>query len=195
MKLNNMRIPLILLILAGLVLGGCAKPPKEEMENAAAALTQAENDPDAVAYGSPSIARAREALTNMDAEAAAKRYDSAKTYAQEAISAAERAIAEGKIGAQRARAEAADMVEGVKDTLEETEKTVNAAKAADTIQLDFDTLTERFDSAKNMVDQAQNSLAEENYPDAIDKCQAARSLLSDITAMISREAIATSRKK
>jgi hypothetical protein len=84
-NLKTLKNPVILLIILGLILTACAKPPTEEMDNALAALTRAENDPDAVMYAANLIARARSALTQLQAEAAAKRYDAARTYAQETI--------------------------------------------------------------------------------------------------------------
>ncbi|MDR2619091.1 MAG: hypothetical protein LBC62_09500, partial [Treponema sp.] len=77
-------------------LGGCAKPPTEEMEAATEALIRAENDPDAVAFGETSLNRARDAIFRMRQEANAKRYDAAKSYAVEAVSAAGKAVIDGR---------------------------------------------------------------------------------------------------
>jgi phage-related protein len=165
------------------------------MDNAAAVLTRAENDPDAVAYGSPSIIRARDALANMKSEAAAKRYDAAKTYAQEVINAAERAIADGKAGAQRARDEASNLLTGVRASLGETQKNIDAAKGVKNIQLDFDSINGDFSTAETQTDQAQTALNGADYPDSISKSQSARSLLGNINTKITQASIATSRKK
>jgi hypothetical protein len=187
-------IPVIMLILAALI-SGCAKPPTVEMENAEAALARAENDPDAVAYGNVSIIRARDALVNMRAEAAAKRYDAAKTYAQDAISAAERAIADGKTGAQRARDEASVSLNGARTSLGETQRNIDAAKEVTGIQLDFRGIDGDYASAETQTNQAQNALNAADYKGSLEKSQAARALLGDINARISQASIATSRKK
>jgi hypothetical protein len=165
------------------------------MDNAIAAVTRAENDPDAVSYGGSSIIRAREALSNMQTEAGAKRYDGAKTYAQEAINAADRAIADGKTGAQRARDEAATLLTGVRNSLGETEKNIETAKGVKNIQVDFDAVGQDFNSAKDLTDQAQTALSQADYPNSINKCQSARSILGDINTTLSQAAISTSRKK
>jgi hypothetical protein len=175
--------------------GGCAKPPTEEMENAEAALARAENDPDAVAYGNPSIVRARDALANMRAEAAAKRYDAAKTYAQDVINAAERAIADGRTGAQRARNEASASLNGARTSLGETQKNIGAAKEVNGIQLDFDEIDRDYASAQNQTDQAQSALNTANYRGSLERSQSARSLLGNINTKISQASIATSSKK
>jgi hypothetical protein len=195
--LISKRVPFILAIALALaaLISGCAKPPIEEMENAEAALVRAENDPDAVAYGNASIIRARDALASMRAEAAAKRYDSAKTYAQDVITAAERAIADGRTGAQRARDEAAASLNGVRTSLGETQRNIDAAKAVTGIQLDFDGIDGDYGSAQSQADQAQSALNAADYRSSLEKSQAARSLLGDINARISQASIATSQKK
>jgi hypothetical protein len=165
------------------------------MDNAAAALTRAENDPDAVAYGSPSIIRARDALANMKAEAAAKRYDSAKTYAQEVISAANRAIEDGKSGVQRARDEASNLLIGVRASLGETKKNIDAAKGVKNIELDFDSIDRDYNTAKTQTDQAESAFNGTDYPGSIEKSQSSRSLLGNINTKITQASIATSRKK
>jgi flagellar biosynthesis/type III secretory pathway protein FliH len=120
-------------------LGGCAKPPTEEMAAATEALIRAENDPDAAAYGETSLNRARDAIFRMRQEANAKRYDAAKSYAAEAISAAEKAISDGRIGAQRARDEAASLVATVKNSLVETQNSLDNAKRTG-LDLDYRSL-------------------------------------------------------
>jgi hypothetical protein len=196
-KLFNQRIPLILMIALALtaLISGCAKPPTEEMDNAEAALVRAENDPDAAAYGNASIVRARDALAAMRSEAAAKRYDSAKTYAQEAINAAERAIADGRTGAQRAQDQASLVLNGVRTNLEETHRNIDAAKGVTGIQLDFDAIDGDYASAENQADQAQSAFNAADYTGSLERSQSARSLLGDINAKISRASIAASRKK
>jgi phage-related protein len=193
----GMKMPLILTVMLALtvLISACAKPPTAEMDEAVAALTRAENDPDAVSYGSASIIRARDALANMRNEAAAKKYDSAKTYAQEAINAAERAIADGKSGAQRARDEANNLLNGVRTTLTETEKNIDAARGVRNIQLDFGSLSGDFNTAKTQADQAQTALSGSDYRGSIERSQSARSILGNINNRITQASISTSRKK
>jgi hypothetical protein len=190
-------MPFILMTVLALwaLLSACAKPPTEEMDNAAAVLTRAENDPDAVAYGSPSLIRARDALANMQAEAAAKRYDSAKTYAQEVISAANRAIEDGTSGAQRARDEASKLLIDTRTNLGETQKNIDAAKGVKNIELDFDSIDGDYNTAKTLTDQAQSALNGANYPGSVEKSQSARSILGNINTTITQASITTSRKK
>ena len=192
MKFFNIVIfPVIL----ALILAACATPPTEDMNKAQDAVTRAENDADAVAYAPNTLVRARDALTKMQSEADAKRYDSAKSYAADAISNAEKAISDGQAGAARARDEAATLVNGLAVPLEETTNALNTARAADNINLDYDTLSGDLDTAHQTYNDAQQSLGADNYPDAIAKGQNVRSMLSDINSSINGAALAASRKQ
>jgi hypothetical protein len=187
----------LILALLGLSLlaAGCAKPPTEEMENAASAVTRAENDPDAVTYAGSTLTRAREALNRMRAEAESKRYDAAKNYAAEAISAAEKAIADGRAAAARAREEASALLGQVKISLEETGKSLDHAKEVRNTGLDFNALDQDYDSAQRNAAQAEVSLAGNEYQNSIEKSRTARGILSGIDAELAGAVTSVSRKK
>ncbi|MCL2127825.1 MAG: DUF4398 domain-containing protein [Treponema sp.] len=186
-------ITLLVVFFLGLV--ACAAPPVEDMQKAQDAVMQAESDADAVAYAGNSIIRARDALTRMQDEAEAKRYDAAKNYAAEAISYAEQAIADGRAGASRAMDEAANLINSLAGPLTETAGALNTARSVEGIQLDFDSLASDLSSAQSTYDEAWQSFNADNYRDAIDKGQAIRSMLADINARITDAAIVTSRKQ
>jgi hypothetical protein len=189
------KINLVLVVLAfTLILGACAKPPTEEMNNATEAVTRAESNADAVLYAGNTLARARDALNRMQAEADSKRYDAAKTYATEAVAAAEKAVADGRAGAARAREEAASLVAGLRPAIAETEQGLRAARSA-RLALDFPSLNQEFDGVRSNADQAEISLAGNQYEDALDKGRSARAGLSDINQKLSDAAMAVSRKK
>ena len=185
----------VLYIVLVLTLAACATPPTEDMNKAQDAVTKAENDADAVAYAPNILVRARDALTRMQTEANAKRYDAAKNFANEAISNAEQAIADGKAAADRARDEAANLVNGLQAPLAQTADALDSAKQVDNIKLDFNTLSDDLNSARQTYDSAQQSLAAANYQDAVTKGQNVRSMLSDINSKINSAAQDTSRKK
>ena len=166
MKLKLLTFAFVAL-LSGLLLLACAKPPVEEMEMASDAVARAENDADAVTYAWSSIVRARDALAQMNSEAASKRYDSAKSFAAEAIAAAERAISEGRAGATRARNEASDLVSELGSQIDETKQTLDRTRSA---QLGLN-----LDSVERTIDEARTALSEDRYQDAMDLCRAAQS--------------------
>jgi hypothetical protein len=175
-------------------LAGCAKPPVEEMDNAAAAVTRAENDPDAAAYAQETLIPARNALANMQNEAAEKRYDSAKTYAAEAVRAAERAVSDGRAGAARAREEAAALLALLPGAIAETEQTLRTAEGKN-LDLDTEALEADMEYVRRTADQAVIAAAADRNKDALELGQAARSTLSRINAQISEAAVLVSRKK
>ncbi|MDR2757771.1 MAG: DUF4398 domain-containing protein [Spirochaetaceae bacterium] len=182
-------------MISALLFWGCAKPPTEDMEKAAAAVTQAENDPDAVLYGENSLLRARDALSRMRTSADSKRYDEAKLLAQEAIEAAEKAQSDGSAGAVRAREEAGRLLLEAQNALAATEKTLNTAKNLDKVDADFDALTRRLEAARNTVGEAEENLAANHYQESQNKSMEARAALGDITAEISGAVTKKSRKK
>ena len=191
MKIFNIIIPLILIS----VLAACSKPPTEEMNKAQDAVTRAENDADAVSYAPSVLVRARTALASMKSEADIKRYDSAKDFAAEAITLAEKAIADGKTGAERTRNEATNLINGLQGSLAETENALNAARQVQNIRADFDELSLDLDTARRDHDDARQSLQAKNYQDAIARGQNARSLLGSINSRITEAAQAVSRKQ
>jgi len=193
MKLTPKILMCVLLVLSALVMG-CAKPPTVEMNNATEAVTRAENDFDAVTYAGNSVTRAKDALARMNQEAGAKRYDAAKSYAAEAIAAAERAINEGRAGAARAKDEASTVVSQLKPLIAETEQGIEAARAAK-LALDFDAIDRYFDTAQYDANEAQAALSDKRYQTAIERARSARSELEDINQRLSTAALAISRKK
>ena len=179
----------------GLFFTACTTPPTNEMDKATDAVTRAENDADAVAYAPDTLIRAREALTRMQKEAEAKRYDAAKNYAAEAINYAEKAIADGKTGLARTRDEAASLINSLQGSLEETTKALDAARGVPNIQLDFDALSRDLAFANRTYEDARQSFRANNYLDAIARAQAVRSILSGINTRINEAAQTISRKK
>jgi len=183
----------IALVLA-LIATGCGKPPTEEMNNATEAVTRAENDSNAVTYAGNSLTRAKDALSRMNSEAASKRYDSARSYAAEAIAAAERAISEGRTGAERAKNEAAAFIADLKPLIAETEQGINAARAA-RLPLDFESIDNDFDTACINTEQAEVAYADSRYGDSLDRGRAARVGLNSINQQLSTATMAVTRRK
>lgn len=198
MQINcNVRLPLpiILALSAALVLGACAKPPVEDMDNAAAAVARAESDNDAATYAANTIARARDALSTMRAEAEAKRYDEAKRLAAETIVLAERAIQDGRNAVSRVREEAAQAITIMDNAINETNSAIEGARTAKQKGINFQEIDREFMDTKAEGDRARNANNEKRYREAVDGSSNVRSRLSNITARIGEVAIETSRKK
>jgi len=175
-------IPAVFLILA--LFSGCAKPPLAEMESAREAVFRAENDANASQYAAASLARARDAIRNMEAAADSKRYDTAKTHAMEAIAAAEKAVTDGLAASIRAKDEAASLVSALVPEIEDTSRNVNGARYSQ-LDLDYDQLDNEISGAYDLTDQAEDDQAQGRYQDAIDKAREVRADLFDINQRVS----------
>ena len=184
---------MIILVLG--ITGACSTPPNEEMERAHDAVTRAENDADAVTYAPNILVRARDALTRMQNEADSKRYEAAKTYASDAVTQAERAIAEGKSAAVRAKTDAENLINSLAGPLAETASSLDAARREEKTNLDFASLAAGMESARSTYSDAQQSLKNSRYPEAISQGQTVRSLLSGINAALTEGIQAISRKQ
>ena len=193
--MKKINFTLLALLVFGLVFAACATPPKEEMDKALDAVFRAESDPDAVAFAPLVLVRARDSLTRMQSEAESKNYDAAKRFAAEAISNAEKAIADGRAGAARARDEASRLLSNLSDNLTETTNVVSVAEDLEDVDLDFNEISEDVTLAQRTYDDAQQHFEDENYLDAISNAETARSLLSGVNAKVNGAAQAASRKK
>jgi len=172
-----------------LAAAGCARPPAAEMESAVEAVARAENDADAVLYAQASLARAREALRLMRREADSRRFDSARSHASEAIASAERAIAEGREGAERARREARELISDLPPLIAQAEHGVDAARGAG-LDLDFGMLDRDLNGARESANLAANAYASGFYRDALAQGRSARNGLADIGQRIAGAAAA-----
>ena len=171
-------------LLSGLLIlfAACAKPPTEEINKAVEALNRAENDPLVVSMAGNTLSRARDALQKMQDEVDAKRYESAKIFAADVVTLAERAITEGQSATGRTREEAAMIVANVRTMIAETESAFNRARTNSNLQLDLDSIIRGLDTAKSEFDRATQSLQTNNYQDAINRSQTVRTALLAVTA-------------
>ena len=179
----------------GLIFISCATPPTDEMNKAHDAVTQAENDVDAVRYAGNVLIRARETLTKMQEEVNAKRYDTAKNFAAEAINLAEKAIADGRNAAARARNEAQSLHSSLVTPMAETASVLEAAKEVDDLEIDVDVLSEEMDGALLAYEEAGQDIEDENFEESLMKSQQVRSTLADINGVITEAAVELSRKQ
>ncbi|MDR2509692.1 MAG: DUF4398 domain-containing protein [Spirochaetaceae bacterium] len=173
----------------------CAKPPVEDMDNAATAVARAESDVDVTAYAQGALSRARDSLNNMRTEAEAKRYEEARRLAAETVALAERAIQEGRNAAVRTRDEAANAISIMETAITEAGATIEGAKTARQKGVDFEEIEREFTDVKTVADRAKNANNEKRYREAIEGSSAVRSSLSGITGKIGQASITASRKK
>jgi hypothetical protein len=176
------------------LISACAEPPTEEMETARIAVTRAENDPDVAIYAVSALARAREALANMEAEAEAKRYDAARDFATAAQDGAERAIADARTVAARARDDSTTALNALRAAVEETDATIVQGKK-NGLALDWGQIDGDYQDAQSIAGEAEARASAGRYRDAVERANTARTTLSSINARISGASLAVTRKK
>jgi len=178
-----MKTKIFYIVLIVLIFLGCEQPPLAEMESAREAVFRAENDVNAALYAAGTLSRARSAIGQMQLEADSKRYESARTYAAEAVQAAEKAIIDGKAGAQRAASESSAVVSGLRQEIDQASSNVSGARYS-LMDLNYDDLDRRLVNAHNTADQAEFDLAAGNFQNAIDKASTVRSDLANINQTV-----------
>jgi len=187
--MNLKYILYVFVVLA--LLAGCAKPPIAEMDSANEAVFRAESDPDASSYGGNSLKQAKDSQQRMKDAANSKRYDAAKTYAEAAKAAAEKAIEYGKTGLANTKSDAEKLIAGLKPAIEETERNINGARYSQ-LKLDYDQINRDMKNAKDTAEQAESDQAMGRYQNAMEKGTSARATLSAINQQIAE---AVPRKK
>lgn len=111
------RFVMLAVLASAVILAGCAKPPQVEIDGAKSALDTASNA-EVERYAPESLAAAREASAQLNAELSAQQekmaltrnYDKSKELAAAATRAAEKAAADGKAAKERSRQEATAMI-------------------------------------------------------------------------------------
>jgi hypothetical protein len=182
--------------MAALVLfASCAKPPKAEMDAAEAAVARAEANPDVVAYASDELQKAKKALDDMHGEAAAKRYDKAKSLAAEASSDAAAAIAAAPAGKERAKAKASELIASVRQSLPKAEKLLASAAKVKKASFDFAAKSADLQGAKTAIADAEVLFGKEDYAGSIDKASAAQKVIADLQSEIGAAVQSATRKK
>lgn len=185
----------LMLIALVAVLGSCAKPPVAEVEAAKAAVAKAEADPDVPVYAADSLARAKDTLARMQKELDGKKYDAAKSLAQETVQAADKAIADAKANKDRVKNSASTTLSAVKSAITETEGALTAAKKTRGVKLDFKAATEEIAVIKKSVEDAEGDFNNGNYKVALEKAESAQSKIRDLSSRIADAVRAASKKK
>jgi hypothetical protein len=193
-KLWVVGIGCLATLIGVMLITACAKPPTEEMEAARTAVARAENDPDVAVYAVSTLARAREALSNMEAEALAKRYDTARNYASEAVTNADKAISDARTTMTRARDDSANALNALRNAITETDSTIAQGKRS-RLSLDWDQIDRDFAGAMTVAGEAEAAAAANYYRNVVERANTARTALGAITAQISGASLAVTRKK
>ena len=180
-----------------LILGlfACAKPPQAEIDAAKAAVAKAAANSDVVTYAPELLARAQDALSRMQAELTAKKYDKVKTLALEASAAAEKAITEAVANKQKVKADAAALIAAMKKAIPDAEKTIAAAKRIPRTGLDFAALARAIAGARSSLTAAEADQANGNFMAAFNKASAVQTALADGERTVATAVQAATKRK
>ena len=194
--MNGKRIfGVFILVAAIFVIGSCAKPPTDDIDAANSALARAEADADVVEYAPASLSRVKSLIDRMKAEVDAKRYDSAKSLAQEAVKAADEAIKDGADAKAKARTDAASVISSAKAGLVEVRQSLEAAKKVRGISLDIPATERDVNASAQTVSTAEADFAKSAFATAQMNAQSARSAIADIQRRIAGAVQAATRRK
>ena len=182
---------------ARLILGlfACAKPPQAEIDAAKAAVAKAAANSDVVTYASEALARAQDALSRMQTELTAKKYDKVKTLALEASAAAEKAITDAAANKAKVKADAEALIAAMKKKLPEAEKTIAAAKRIPRTGLNFTALAKALTGARASLTQADADYANGNFMAAWNKATGVQTALADSQKTVADAVQAATKKK
>jgi hypothetical protein len=173
----------------------CAQPPKAEVEAAQAAIARAESDADVPVYAADSLARAKDTYARMQKELDAKKYDAAKSLAQETVQAADKAISDAKSNKERIKSSAATTLSAVKSAIPETEGALASARKTRGVKLDFAAAGSDLENIKRSVAAAEADFNGGSFKTALEKAEGAQSRLRDLNSRIAEAVRAVSRKK
>jgi hypothetical protein len=188
-----MRRRALLIAFAALLLGACEKPPQTEIDAAAKAYENSATNPDVITYAPDSLRNAQAKLAALRAEVDAqdkkgglsRRYETAKTMAAEAKTAAESAEMEAVRSKGQAKTDATILLAGFADSISAFENKLWSAKRIRGIKLEADILT-LAQSARAAVADADRDLAAGLYAAAKAKALTIQKQLADGEARVSK---------
>lgn len=185
-------VTIILIMIA--TIAACGQPPEEEMAAARQAVEEAAADPDVRQYAPQSLEEAQQLLSDMDSAAENEEYDSARTLAQEAITAAEQAVQDAATAKGSARDDAESAVASAAAELEEARTALEDSRDVPGIRLDFRSAERDLQDGAEAVSTAEANLQDEQFAQAETTAENARSTISDVVRRISNAVQAASRK-
>jgi trimeric autotransporter adhesin len=191
MKLRFWFLPLMLVV----VVAGCAKPPKAEIDAAEAAVARASQSPDVVAYAPEELQRAKKALDQMRSEVAARHFDKAKAAAIEAKAAADGAIAAAPANKEKAKIQAGDLIAAVKSALPQARALLAKASRVKKASVDVAGKAAELEGASASLAEAESAFDQGDYRKAIEKAESAQKTIADIEGEIGSSVQASTRKK
>jgi hypothetical protein len=197
-----MRIPRFTVLLLLAALASCAKPPREAIAAAKAAVEAAAQDPDVALYAPDALRAAEEQLAALQAEETAQErkfaplrsYDRTTALAATVREAGDAVRAEAAAAKALAAAEAASLIESAAAALAAIEVKAGQARRLRGIKLDMTSVIASIVEARGMLESARTDLAALSYASSRAKAAAAGARIQALDGVIS-QAMLLARKR
>lgn len=179
------------LMLALVVMVGCAKPPQEDL-NAAKAAIEAAQAAGAGDYAPDSLKAAEDSQQSLDAElktqegkfALFRSYTKAKELAAATKTAGDKAAEDAKVRKEQVKQEAQTLINDAKTGLTEAEEMLKKAPRGKGTQADLEALKGDLQGVTSSITEAESAFAAERYLDAKAKAEAAKSTIGNVKSAI-----------
>jgi DNA repair exonuclease SbcCD ATPase subunit len=180
-------------IAVAVLVGSCAKIPEEQIQQAEAALEAAEAA-GAQRYAPDAWSRAKQSMERLNAELSAqdekfslfRNFKTAKTLADEAVAAANQAMAEAEDKKAQLRTEIAKMIADVKGSLQSARNQLSGLTAA--AALSTASLRAKLDESGRLLDKAQLEMDGQRFDSAMASASEARDKIVEVLREIERVA-------
>ncbi|MFQ5720172.1 MAG: hypothetical protein ACE5IK_11555 [Acidobacteriota bacterium] len=184
-------IVLIMGVGLGLLAGGCAKPPEDDLARAEEAL-QAVRDAEGATYAKASLRDVAVALraaqleveTQKERFAILRNYDDAKQKLKITMEKAAAARTEAVEAKEAARVEAEDRLEKARAALAAAESSLEEAPRGKGTKADIAALESDVEGIKTQIAALEGQIAAEEYLDAQDKAGSIITAANEVTAEI-----------
>ncbi len=185
------RLPAIGLLVVGLLVVGCSKPPTEEMNAAQATIDSVKALPDVQTYAMDQAQTAEQALAAVRQQVTEKKYDEARAALPNVFSAARGAVGAAQSAKEAARLDAERAISDANAAIAEAEgKIPHAPRYGKGAIRDINALKAQVAAAKADVQAAQSAVGTEDYRgaaargrDAATKARGVTQTIDDAIAM------------
>lgn len=181
------------MVAVAVLFSSCLRVPEEQIQQAGSALEAAETA-GARTYAPDAWSRARQAMEKLNAELSVqdekfslfRNFKTARTLADEAVTAANQALAEAENKKEQLRAEITGMIADVKGSLQSARNRLSGLTAAAAVSTA--SLRSKLDEAGRLVDRAQSELDGQRLDNAMASASAARDRIVEVLRVIERAA-------
>jgi hypothetical protein len=185
------KITFGLLLLALLVMVGCAKPPQEAI-TAVGQSIEAAQAAGAADYAPDSLKAAEDAKAALDAElkvqeekfALFRSYKKADELALAAKQAGEKAAADAQARKEQVKAEATQLITNAKTALQEAKDMLAKAPKGKGTQQDLKAMEGDLAGVESSLTEAESALTAERFLDAKNKAETANTTISNVKSSI-----------